>query len=383
MIYLNPGSHAFELIRILALTGEFPFRSLCLLGSSRSWKDLVCKLCKTEQFQVPGTDYKRTCRMLSVSGKRKMKTVRLCKAGLPILQKMLPDAYEFYMEQYGQYPFSGSDSHVDRNHRIAESVVMLHRAGAVVEPYLLPAVSFDRVVRTVPAFPCMYPAKTIKLMDTPEQNKYKYTRLTGALFAGQACYAVYNTRDTLMKWSGKGEEKIRDNLNAICRMNAGIQSVDASVIFGWDTDVALKTIEAGAATHKNNQRFDSIYDQVHFVLMNEEGIRILRLLMLPNSRETILSALFDRRIRSFDLGEFGYDAKIGNQVILSHIDGDIARLIRFREAREHSLFSFMVLCLGSQKSYLEAFLGDRIQVKTIDLDELEATIRKNQEVWDG
>ena len=383
MIYLNPGSHVFELIRILAVTGEFPFHSLGLFGSYRSWSDLVYKLNKTEQFQIPGTDYKRTCRLISISGRNRYKTVRFFKAGLPIVKELLPNAYAFYMEQYGQYPFSGNEFHVGRNHRIAESVIMLYRAGAVVEPYRLPMLHFHGVNHTIPDFPCMYSGKVIKQIGTLEQNKQMYTRITGILFAGQSCYAVYNSRDALMKWSGKGEEKMKDNLNAICRMNAGIQSVEDAIILGLDADVALQTLETGAATHKDSQRFDSIYDQVHFILMNEEGIRILRLLMMPNARETILSSLFSREIRSFDLGEFGYDAKIGNQVILSHLDGDLARLIRFREAREQFQYSFTVLCLSSQRAYLEPFLGDRFSIKTINLDELEQMICKNREVWDG
>ncbi len=52
-------------------------------------------------------------------------------------------------------------------------------------------------------------------------NKTIFTCLTGALFFSLGyCYAVYNTRDAVMKWSGMGEFKTARH-EELARMNAG------------------------------------------------------------------------------------------------------------------------------------------------------------------
>ena len=41
MITLRPGSHAYRLLLLLAICGEYPHRSLHLLGSIRTLEELV------------------------------------------------------------------------------------------------------------------------------------------------------------------------------------------------------------------------------------------------------------------------------------------------------------------------------------------------------
>lgn len=44
MITIRPGSHVHTLLVLLSFVGEFPMSSLHLLGSVRSYKDLIRKL---------------------------------------------------------------------------------------------------------------------------------------------------------------------------------------------------------------------------------------------------------------------------------------------------------------------------------------------------
>ena len=41
MITLRPGSHVWRLLLLLAICGEYPYRSLHLLGSVRTLEELV------------------------------------------------------------------------------------------------------------------------------------------------------------------------------------------------------------------------------------------------------------------------------------------------------------------------------------------------------
>ena len=69
-----------------------------------------------------------------------------------------------------------------------------------------------------------------------------FTRMIGALFAARACYAVYNTREAAMKWSGMGEFKALHSLIEIARLNADIVQVNGAVLLGRSEEVALKTL---------------------------------------------------------------------------------------------------------------------------------------------
>ena len=52
MITLRPGSHVYRLLLTLAVSGEFPARSLQLLGNIRTLEDLVRRLETVQQFRT-------------------------------------------------------------------------------------------------------------------------------------------------------------------------------------------------------------------------------------------------------------------------------------------------------------------------------------------
>ena len=93
MITIRPGSHVYTLIVLLSFVGEYPMSSLHLLGSVRSYKDLIRKLNQEQEFRFHDTDFWMTCRLLTVSGKKKYKTVRFHKTALPLLQNFNGRAY--------------------------------------------------------------------------------------------------------------------------------------------------------------------------------------------------------------------------------------------------------------------------------------------------
>ena len=53
MITLRPGSHAYRLLLLLAICGEYPHRSLHLLGSIRTLEELVRRLEVVQHFRTP------------------------------------------------------------------------------------------------------------------------------------------------------------------------------------------------------------------------------------------------------------------------------------------------------------------------------------------
>ena len=129
-------------------------------------------------------------------------------------------------------------------------------------------------------------------------SKTVFTRMAGAIFSQSEAYAVYNTRNALMKWNGMGEFKALHNLIEISRMNAGVQNIQSAILLGESEEIALKTLMETEKNRRLEFRFDSIYQNIYFVPMNDFGIRLLRLLSIPGWKTKLLDLLFDKETQS-------------------------------------------------------------------------------------
>lgn len=242
------------------------------------------------------------------------------------------------------------------------------------EVYMLPILQNRTITKRIPDAPCYYLAKELKKLGEAEMNKTMFTRMVGTAYLGQRPYAVYNTRSAVMKWSGKGEFKTLHSVIEISRLNAGTDAAPAAILFGQSESVALKTLLESDTTKRPEFRFDAIYRNLYFIPMDEHGIRQLRLMTVPDWKERLLELLFDPDVRTYDRGLFEYDAKIGDAYVFSHLDGDLARLVRFKEAVENQRGNYEVLCYPYQMAFIREYLGNRITIKTIGFDAVEAEL---------
>ena len=103
-------------------------------------------------------------------------------------------------------------------------------------------------------------------------------------------------------------------------------------------------------------------------------MRQLSILSVPDWKEKLLDLLFEPEVRSFDKGFFEYDACVDGVYILSHLDGDIARLIRFREGIRDQTGRFEILCFPHQTDFLCEYLGRMVNIKTIEMEAVEAEL---------
>ncbi len=370
MLHFAPGSHAQIFFSLLSVVGEYPSFSLYLLGSGPTYKKLIRKMLDKQTVRQTETGEEISTRMITVSGNGKDKTIRIYKGALPILKWIGADRY--YPSAFDNHHFRGDSAHRERNHRVAEAVAMSMRAGFEYRPYKLATLQNSEIKRVVSNSPAFYTAKQLKAVGAIEGNKTLFTRVVGALFAGGDCYAVYNTREATMKWSGMGELKTLYSLTDIARLNAGIGQVTSAVLFGSSYEVAIRTLLESDKSRKTENRFDSIYRHIHFVPLSDFGIRKLRLMAIPKWKEKILSLLFDARVRSYDQGQFEYDAYIGGKYVYSFLDGDIARLIRFQRALDSvPADSMELLCFPEEVSFINSYFAGSIKIKTISLSDIE------------
>ena len=368
MIHIDTGSHTHLLLTLLSVVGEFPFRSLHLLGKEEVFQKLVRHLCEKQIIRNIKTRKVVQAKLLTVSGSGQYRTIRLHAEALPVLGWF--ELSEYYTENFYKRKLQSDISHVERNHRVAEAMAMFLKIGLEIRPYLLPTLA-EELTRKHFSEPTVYPAKIIKTSGTLELSKTAFTRMVAAVFTHDECYAVYNTRSAAMKWSGMGEFKSKQNLIEIARMNGSINDVNSAILFGASGDTAIETLEASNRPGRLEYRFDGTYRYVYFFELNSKGIRHLRLFLIPRWKERLLALLFDERTRSFNNGHFEYDAYVDGAYILSHFDGDIARLIRFKEAIEHYGYPNEVLCFPHQVKYVKNYLGSHFTIKVIDIETIE------------
>ena len=377
MITIRPGSHVHTLILLLSFVGEFPMSSLHLLGSVRSYKDLIRKLNQEQEFRFHDTDFRMTCRLLTVSGKKKYKTVRFHKSALPLLQNFDGRAYQYYLDAFRDHSFSGNQNHVDRNHRIAETALMCMKAGIEARPTESAYLMSTEVRHLQVQKPYFYLARELKQVNAYELNKIRFTRLAGAIVYPGGAYAVYNNRDQMLNWMGEGERKIRNHLHSIFTplYNFSFPLREAAVMFGNSYDVALEMMEELRQTQQMDNGLFATYTNIFFIPMDAFGVRLLRIITVPNWPERIMKGLFKPEVRSYGRGSFTYDAYDNGVYFLSFLDGDLWRLFRFREAILDREGSFLVICFQEQIPFLKKYLGDKVTLSTVKMEAVERVFK--------
>ena len=350
-----------------------------MLGSERVFDNLIHKLELVQNFRFNKEGQVYRSKLIQISGKKDTRTIRLYKKAVDVLDELTPGLFKWYMAAFNNHIFSGDTLHVQRNHRVAEVLTLCMAVGIEFRPYALPVLQKTGFARVTPDTPSYYIARDLKKAGAGEDNKTTYTRLTGALFYPGGCYAVYNARGSVMKWSGLGEVKTAVNLQELARMNAGLDETKPALLLGYNPDIVLKTMLESDKSQMAEFRFDRIYPMIHFIPLNQYGVRLLRILVTQDWNERLLAALFEPEQRSFNRGSMEYDAMINNRMILSHLDSDIARLCRFRESLDYrnktsERINADVICYPWQTDFLKSYLGELASLRELEMDAVESVL---------
>ncbi len=374
MIHFKPGSHAYNIIELLSVTGEYPLSSLEILGSRQTYENTIRRMLIPQKIVDGKEDI--TCKLLTVSGQNGRRKIRLTKEALPILKWLGSENY--YYENYMRSHRSSNSEHTIRSARFAESVAMCQAAGYEFRPHKLPQLQVEECKRIVGSVPVFYPAKLIKTFDNSDVKKTGFTRMTGALLAHKRAYVVYNTRNELMKgFEGGGEIKAKINVASIAAHNADgdILNDYPAIIFGTTNEIAVTMLKAfdefykSIYRHKRIRVYYQTYDNVHFFTMDTNGVRQLRQMKYPDWEERILTALFDKEELSYGRGFLGYDAYADGVNWFSFLNGDICGLRSFKMRAEENPKQWGVICFPHQLDLIWGYLGNRISIATITLDD--------------
>ena len=124
--------------------------------------------------------------------------------------------------------------------------------------------------------------------------------------------------------------------------------------------------------------------------LNKIGMRQLCLLAIPNWKEQLLDLLFEDEQRSYGLGTFDYDAYVDGVYVLSHLDSDLGKLRRFKEAIEEAITKhrgtaeqYEVLCFEDQAAFLKKYLSGLAKIRVLKREDVEAVLNlKRRDIFE-
>ena len=100
MITIRAGTHAYQLLQLLSVTGEIPPNVLSILGNERVLYNLIHKLESVQNIRFDKNGQVYHTKLIQVSGKKDTRTIRLYKKALDTLNELAPGLLDWYL----QYP---------------------------------------------------------------------------------------------------------------------------------------------------------------------------------------------------------------------------------------------------------------------------------------
>ena len=252
---------------------------------------------------------------------------------------------------------------------------MCLRADIASWPHKLPDPNNIDVRRNEISGSMFYLSLALKDFWEGEMNKTKFSRMVGAIIYPGGSYMVYNSRDTLMKWSGNGESKVQSYLSVALAMSTAAGQINSAILFGDDYLVALRTLEEAQRRRRYDLRFDNVYRHIHFIPLNEFGIKQLKTIVMKDWYDQHMEILYGEDAGYHGGCYFEYDAVIDGVCHVSMLEGNLCKLIRVKDSlKTDSKSVYDIVCYPEQldmiQEYLIEFYGkNRISLRTVTIEQ--------------
>lgn len=203
-----PGSlsQAYQLLALVALSGELPASQLSRLAGGTSYKENVVKSLKRQ-------------RLLLSYYKNGLRGYRLTAAAKKLLLERNPERFSFYLSG------SCATNHIRsepeqrlRLHRVSQTLITMRNANvSIFRDEKLGVFRPGETATGSICTPAFYSSREIKEMGTTFV-KIRGARSVGVLLTPQHIHVVYNMGNALMKWSYKAEMRTKALMQTVlCR----------------------------------------------------------------------------------------------------------------------------------------------------------------------
>lgn len=371
MLLVKDGSKVNEILKIVAMTGEFPSRAVKLLGDYVAWRRRIKDMTQKQVYKNQETNETYECVALTIAGEGSNKSIRLTKNAMPLLEWIGErELYEKTIER-----FNGA-AKSERTHRVAEAILMFHLTGVPVQKIGNPKKG---------NLPVFLTSKTNReavknCLDQTKMNETEltmFTRVIGLFMNQGTCMVVYNTRDAKMKWALKSEAKTKGVYLPYASRYCAAQNIDA-LFFGSNYSVGYETMTN--VSHMDIKQKDStifeLFRNAYFVPLDDFGKKLMRVITTPDFPNKLLGILMPEKNRRSGYSLFEYDGILNGQYVFSFLDSNVARLNMFRIAmdvhfkREPAKYGIpKIVCYYEQESFVrELFAGCEYEITRISID---------------
>lgn len=366
---MNTSTSAYQLMELTALSGECSIDVPSHLNIGQSYQEKLIT-----QLKEKG--------LIKTHYKDKLRGYRLTAKGKTFLLHQNIDRFSFYLE--GNSDTNRPRSDLPRRLRLQQAFLtytLLLQADVQIfrdeKPNLFGEKSDG--IRQI-AYPVFYHSREMKELGA-ETIKIANSRIMGILLAKNCIYAVFYTRDSLMKWEYRTELKVK----ALLSYHTGRGLLSKSHLFpgyppdapiralliGTGMDTALKLMTSTGEFQKSYFFLDGSFDYFHYVPHTPAGVSLLRLLCSPELQEALARLLLsDLSPPCPDYG-LEHDAVSDGMPVLLAFDFDMLRITRFYTALSLRDLEGNLICFDFQREVLQAYFGDLATITTIDLKKFE------------
>lgn len=378
MILFNENTRAYSLVSLLCVTGEFPVASLGILGNKICYRRLVTDMCQKQTYHNSETGEKVTCRALNISGKGKLKTIRLTKYALPLAEWV--GGADYYAGTYLKTSRSGDEKAIERHHRVAEAMAIMQQAGFEYRPWCLQELQTETRQCENIYEASYYLSKVFRGGTSHPSQKFTFSRTSGALMTPYKTLMVYNTRNAIMKWDGQGEIRATNNVESFSYRNTKEGKINSAILMGGNLNCALGLIRQTEKKYKSASLFNkadllTVFYNVHYVPLNQFGAKLVQLLTLPNCHNFLLSLVYDDESLKRGSMSLVHDIVDNGVYTLSLLDYNLRRLILTKShiaslIKEGKSFTYQILCFPEQLDELYQYFEDDVEYLTVNIDDV-------------
>lgn len=344
--------------------------------------DFPCRL--MNRFECSGRSVYRAIEKMINAGyikryrKDGISSLRIMKKGQSMLIANNPDRFEKAMEKK-RYSRSDLVKRL-RLHRVASTYASMRNSGIKIymdeKPDLFSQDETENITLNDTAF---YSALEIKELG-PECTKIKFSRSVGVMLCeDERGFIVYNTDNSLMKWSGKAEQRLYGVLTGIL-LNKGIQVNDfVGLMLGNDMRTGFSQLNSKGGVKNSFFKLDNTFNEFYYVPANKEGDLQLKLLIDSEKRAKLRDSVMQSFRLTDSLFPFAADGvDTEDRVTLLSYEFDMEKIRKFKSGLEMFEKTGIVICFDFQRKVLEEYFGNLARIVTLNKD----WVAKELNWWD-
>ncbi len=342
------------MLSLIGMSGECSGEALSLLLPQESYKKRVIKKLMMDN-------------LITKRQKDGVVGYRLMYNSKKYLLQTSEDSLSFYLAEGADFSMRKSTpTQRMRQHRISETIVMMEKAGIVLDRAIKPPLFEEKPLQTDEySQSFFYHPKEVKA-QSDLTRKIISSRMTGVWLTPSAVWLCYNIGSQLPNWFENVEDRAEALIRSMLR-EKDIPFDDAgALLFGRSMEWAKECLNDPKTVR---YILNSSFNQFCYVPLNEKGILYLQLLN-KNDAFTCLQSILaeDLQADSRDrwISHDGYNPD--GLPTLVCIDCDLKRLIRFITQLRYQGLKGEVICFDFQKEGIQEYCEEKAKISTVDLE---------------